>query len=82
LGWWQERPNAMLLKDFPENFTLGYSVHVLFILLQSVLMRVEGMIENEKQTLSHDDREMILSLIKLIDDAQNDAHRLERKILN
>jgi hypothetical protein len=45
-------------------------------------MRVEGMIENEKQTLSHDDREMILSLIKLIDDAQNDAHRLERKILN
>ena len=72
----------MLLKDFPQNFTLDYSVHVLFILLQSVLMRVEGMIENGEQALSHEDREMILSLIKLIDDAQSDVHRLERKILN
>jgi hypothetical protein len=82
LGLLQERPNAMLLKDFPENFTLGYSVHVLFILLQSLLMRVESMIENEGEPLSHEDREIIFSLIKLIDDAQNDAHRLERKILN
>lgn len=72
----------MFLRDFPDNFTLGYSVHVLFVLLQSILIRVECMIENDDQSLSQDDREMIMSLIKLIDDAQSDAHKLEKKILN
>ncbi|MFM8607818.1 MAG: hypothetical protein ACKOBC_07640 [Hyphomicrobiales bacterium] len=72
----------MLLKDFPENFTLGYNVHLVFILLQSTLMRVKSLIESDPYTLSHEDREMISSLVTLIDDAQRDAHLLHERILS
>ena len=72
----------MLLKDFPENFTLGYSVHLVFILLQSTLMRVQSLIESDPYALSHEDREMISSLVTLIDDAQRDAHLLHERILS
>ena len=39
----------MLLKDIPESFSLNYSVHVLALMLQSILIRAEEMIDQQSE---------------------------------
>ena len=72
----------MLLKDFPPGLSLGYSVHVIFLMLQSTLMRAEEMITQADVPLTDEDRGALIALIDLLDCARVDTARLQKRMMN
>ena len=72
----------MLLKDFPEYFTLGYSVHVLSILLQSILIRAQQQIEGTSRDLGPAEVIAFENLVDLLEAALSDAQSLHKRLLN
>ena len=72
----------MLLKDFPEDFSFGYSVHVLFIHLQSVLMRAQERIEDSAGAISDDEARAFHSLSNMLHAALRDMEKLQKRLLN
>ena len=72
----------MLLKDFPEDFSLGYSVHVLFILLQSILMRVHERIEENAGGMSDDEARAFQGLSDMLHAALRDVETMQKRLLN
>ena len=73
---------AMLLKDFPEDFSLGYSVHVLFIHLQSVLMRTQERLEDSAGVMSEDETRAFQSLSDMLHAALRDVEKMQKRLLN
>ena len=72
----------MLLKDFPQGFSLGYSVHVLGILMQSILIRVSNLIEEEQSVMNAEEAAAIESLSELLATAHRDIETLTSRRLN
>ena len=72
----------MLLKDFPVSFTLGYSVHVLTLMLQSILMQSAEVIDQRDDRLSADEALAIQRLIEVLEAALRDAESLHKRVLN
>jgi hypothetical protein len=72
----------MLLKDFPEDFSLGYSVHVLGLMLQSILLRASEIIEARADEMQGDESRAFEALTALLEAALRDAEGLQRKMLN
>ena len=72
----------MLLKDFPQGFSLGYSVHVLGILMQSILMRVSHLIEEGQSVMNAEEAAAIESLRALLEAAHRDIETLTSRRLN
>ena len=72
----------MFLKDFPEDFTLGYSVHVLSVLLQSILIRAQQQIEGSSRDLAPAEVVAFESLVDLLESALSDAQSLHKRLLN
>ena len=72
----------MLLKDFPQGFSLGYSVHVLGILMQSILIRVSHLIEEERNVMNAEEAAAIESLRALLEAAHRDIETLTSRRLN
>ena len=72
----------MLLKDFPVGFTLGYSVHVLALMLQSILMQSAEVIDQRDETLSADEALAMQRLIEVLEAALRDAESLHQRVLN
>ena len=70
----------MLLKDFPEDFSLGYSVHVLSLMLQSILIQTKESIDT--RGFSEDEARAIEGLIDLLHTALRDASLLQKRIMN
>ena len=72
----------MLLKDFPEDFSLGYSVHVLFIHLQSVLMRTQERLEDSAGVMSEDETRAFQVLSDMLHAALQDVDKMQKRLLN
>lgn len=72
----------MFLKDFPEDFTLGYSVHVLSILLQSILIRAQQQIEGPASVMSPAEIIAFENLVDLLQSALSDATSLQKRLMN
>ena len=72
----------MLLKDFPEDFSLGYSVHVLFIHLQSVLMRTQERLEDSAGVMSEDETRAFHVLSDMLHAALRDVEKMRKRLLN
>ena len=72
----------MLLKDFPVGFTLGYSVLVLALMLQSILMQSAEMIDQRDEALSADEALALRTLIEVLEAALRDAESLHMRVLN
>jgi len=72
----------MLLKDFPEDFSLGYSVHVLFIHLQSVLMRTQERLEDSAGVMSEDETRAFQVLSDMLHAALRDVEKMQKRLLN
>ena len=67
----------MLIKDFPDGFSFGYSVHVLSLMLQSILIRAEERLET--RTFSASEARAFETLLELLEAAQRDAVMLKGK---
>ena len=72
----------MLLKDFPDGFSLGYSVHVLFIHLQSVLMRAQERIDDSAGGLSEEEARAFQVLSDMLHAALRDVEKMQGRLLN
>ena len=72
----------MLIKDFPEGFSLGYSVHALSLMLQSILIRAEDTIATRGVHLSEEERRAFASLVELLHIASRDAAALQKRMVN
>lgn len=72
----------MFLKNFPEQFGLGYSIHVIFLMMQSTLMLAQDLVEATEPEEAEENRRLLLSLIDLLDHARRDAEMLEKRLLN
>ena len=72
----------MLLKDFPEGFSLGYSVHVLALMLQSILIRAAAIIDDRDEDLSADEAQALQSLTEILTIALRDAESLQKRMMN
>ena len=72
----------MLLKDFPIGFSLGYSVHAVSVMLQSVLIRISMMVEEPDYSLDSEDAQAIRSLSEMIEAAQRNITVLQKRISN
>ena len=72
----------MLLKDFPENFSLGYSVHVLGLMLQSILIRAEQRVDARAGVLSEEETRACAALVDLLRMALSDAQAVQRRVMN
>ena len=72
----------MLLKDFPEGFSLGYSVHVLALMLQSILMRAEEMIDRQSVDADADKIRALHNLTEILSAALRDAETLQKRMMN
>ena len=58
----------MFLKDFPPGLSLNYSVHVLALMLQSILIRAEERLET--RTFSASEARAFETLLELLEAAQ------------
>ena len=72
----------MLLKDIPESFSLNYSVHVLALMLQSILIRAQEMIDDRDEELSADEAQALQSLTEILTIALRDAETLQKRMMN
>ena len=72
----------MLLKDFPEGFSLGYSVHALSLMLQSILIRAEDIFTTRGAHVSEEERRAFASLVELLHIAARDAAMLQKRMVN
>jgi hypothetical protein len=72
----------MLLKDFPEDFSLGYSVHVLSLMLQSILIRAEERVYSRAAPMSEDEARALSGLVDLLHAALHDATILQKRRVN
>jgi hypothetical protein len=70
----------MLLKDFPEGFSLSYSVHVLSLMLQSILIRTEERVD--ARGFSEEEARAFASLVELLHIASRDAAMLQKRMVN
>jgi hypothetical protein len=73
---------AMLLKDFPEGFTLGDSVYVLGVMLQSILIHASELIEAPNEAMQAEDSGAFDELLAVLSAALRDAEGLQKKRLN
>ena len=72
----------MLIKDFPDGFSLGYSVHVLSLMLQSILIRAEERVDPRAAPLSEDEARALSGLVDLLHTALHDATMLQKRRVN
>ena len=72
----------MLLKNFPEGFSLGYSVHVLFIHLQSVLMHAQERIDESADGMSEEEARAFQGLSEMLYAALRDVEKMQKRLLN
>ena len=72
----------MLLKDFPEDFSLGYSVHVLGLMLQSILIRADQRVDTRAGVMSEEDARAYARLVDLLRMALSDAQAVQRRVMN
>ena len=72
----------MLLKDFPDGFSLGYSVHVLFVHLQSVLMRAQERIDDSAGGMSEEEARAFQDLSDMLHAALRDVEKMQGRLLN
>ncbi|MBW8619530.1 MAG: hypothetical protein KGO21_12605 [Hyphomicrobiales bacterium] len=68
----------MLLKDFPEGFSLGYSVHVLSLMLQSILIRTGERVD--ARGFSEEEARAFDVLVDLLHAALRDAAQLQKRM--
>jgi hypothetical protein len=73
---------AMLLKDIPESFSLNYSVHVLALMLQSILIRAEEMIDQQSVDSDADKTRALHNLTEILSTALRDAESLQKRMMN
>jgi hypothetical protein len=72
----------MLLKDIPESFSLNYSVHVLALMLQSILIRAEEMIDQQSVDSDADKARALHNLTEILSSALRDAEALQKRKMN
>ena len=72
----------MLLKDIPESFSLNYSVHVLALMLQSILIRAEEMIDQQSVNPDADKTRALHNLTEILSTALRDAESLQKRMMN
>ena len=72
----------MLLKDIPESFSLNYSVHVLALMLQSILIRAEEMIDQQSVDPDADKTRALHNLTEILSTALRDAEALQKRKMN
>ncbi len=72
----------MLLKDIPESFSLNYSVHVLALMLQSILIRAEEMIDQQSVDSDADKARALHNLKEILSAALRDAETLQKRMMN
>ena len=72
----------MLLKDIPESFSLNYSVHVLALMLQSILIRAEEMIDQQSIDSDADKARALDNLTEILSSALRDAESLQKRKMN
>ena len=72
----------MLLKDIPESFSLNYSVHVLAVMLQSILIRAEEMIDQQSVDPDADKTRALHNLTEILSTALRDAESLQKRMMN
>ena len=72
----------MLLKDIPESFSLNYSVHVLALMLQSILIRAEEMIDQQSVDPDADKTRALHNLTEILSTALRDAESLQKRMMN
>ena len=72
----------MLLKDFPDGFSFGYSVHVVSLMLQSILIRAEERIDPHGAPMSEDEARALSGLVDLLHAALHDATMLQKRRVN
>ena len=72
----------MLIKDFPEGFSLGYSVHALSLMLQSILIRAEDTFTTRGIDASEEERRAFARLVELLHIASRDAAALQKRMVN
>ena len=70
----------MLLKDFPEGFSLSYSVHVLSLMLQSILIRTE--VRVDARGFSEEEARAFDGLVDLLHAALRDAAQLQKRMVH
>ncbi|MEI6574004.1 MAG: hypothetical protein WCO61_10750 [Alphaproteobacteria bacterium] len=69
-------------QRFSGWLSLGYSVHVLFIHLQSVLMRVQERIDDSAGVMSEDEIRAFQSLSDMLHAALRDVEKMQKRLLN
>ena len=72
----------MLLKEIPESFSLNYSVHVLALMLQSILIRAEEMIDQQSVNPDADKTRALHNLTEILSTALRDAESLQKRMMN
>ena len=72
----------MLLKDIPESVSLNYSVHVLALMLQSILIRAEEMIDQQGVDSDADKTRALHNLTEILSTALRDAESLQKRKMN
>ena len=72
----------MLLKDIPESFSLNYSVHVLALMLQSILIRAQEMIDQQSVDSDADKTRALDNLTEILSTALRDAEALQKRMMN
>ncbi|MFM8606849.1 MAG: hypothetical protein ACKOBC_02660 [Hyphomicrobiales bacterium] len=72
----------MFLKDIPESFSLNYSVHVLALMLQSILLRAHDMIEESEADSNADKMRAMHHLTDILSAALRDAETLQKRMMN
>lgn len=70
----------MDFKDFPNEFSLRYHVHVLCVHTEAVLKFATEIAEEAPDNLTREDKEIFNALADYLDRACHHAERLKRRV--